>query len=175
MTKIIFVCGGHGVGKTYFCKMIVEQYQFTHHSSSQLITSKKQIQFPSNKRVEKINENQDYLIDAINELHIDNVLLLDGHFCLLNEKGEIVKLPKQTFRTLAPVGIILLKDTSEEILARLTKRDSMVAFDKKLVEALQREEIKYANEISSSLGNPLLIHNVNDPYDKVHEFIKSIY
>jgi adenylate kinase len=173
MSRVLFVSGGHGVGKTYFCKSLVNDYQFIHHSASELIASKKNQSFDSSKRVGQINENQDFLMQAIEELGLgDTILLLDGHFCVLNKSGEIVKIPEQTYVNLSPIGIILLIDDPESIHKRLTDRDNVQALNIDLIESLQREELSHAKEISSKLQIPLCVYSVQENRSEVDRFIQ---
>ncbi len=60
----------------------------------------KKSEIAKDKRVENIHMNQDILVDAINENLNDRMLyVLDGHFCLIKENGEISKVPEQTYRS----------------------------------------------------------------------------
>lgn len=175
MSRILFVSGGHGVGKTYFCRRLANDYQFVHHSASQLIASKKNQSFDSSKRVDQINENQDFLMMAIEELNLDDdILLLDGHFCILNKSGDIVRLPEQTYVNISPIGIILLVDNPESIHKRLKERDNILAWNINLVDSLQKEELSHAEAISSKLEIPLCIFSVNQNRSEVDRFIQSI-
>ncbi|MCM3340592.1 ATP-binding protein [Paenibacillus sp. MER TA 81-3] len=163
MKNIIFISGVHGVGKTQFCRELTNDYQLIHHTASQLIASKKQKHFDNSKRVSHITENQDYLIEAINELELlDTTLLLDGHFCVINEFSNIVRLPIQTFSDLLPRGIILLTDDEAHIHSRLVKRDSIAFIDIDMIRKLQQEELIFAQEISNMLHIPLCIYRVSD-------------
>lgn len=165
----------HGVGKTYFCEELASRYNLIHHSASKLIAAKKAISFDSSKRVGQISENQDYLIEAIKELKMEeSVLLLDGHFCLLNKSGEVVRLPSETFLNLSPIGIILIIDHVENISEKLSKRDKVQALSIDLIEQFQEEEIKYAKEIAASLQIPLFIHSVNENNKKLYVFVENI-
>ncbi len=175
MNRVLFVSGVHGVGKTYFCRNLVNDYKFIHHSASQLISSKKNQHFDSGKRVSQINENQDLLMMAIEELSLDEeILLLDGHFCLLNVSGEIVRLPEQTYVNISPIAIILLIDNPESIHKRLMDRDKVQALNIILIDSLQQEEISYAKEISSKLNIPLCIFSLNENRSEIDKFIQSI-
>ena len=82
---MIFVSGIHGVGKTYFCNMIKEKLGIRNFSASQLIAEKRKRNFSVDKCVSDIDDNQLFLLDAINELRqAGEEFILDGHFCLFN-------------------------------------------------------------------------------------------
>ena len=85
--KIIFLGGVHGVGKTSLCNKMCEELSIEGYSASNLIKRVKNVKFPTNKHSEEINGNQDTLIVAVNKyIRCKTACLLDGHFCLLNEK-----------------------------------------------------------------------------------------
>lgn len=175
MGKVLFVSGGHGVGKTFFCNYLVEKYRFVHHAASKLISQKKEVVFSNSKRIEGISENQSILIEAIKDLRLEReVLLLDGHFCLINLESKVVRLPTETFESLSPVGIILLIDSAENIQSRLKRRDGVTALDKELISLLQTEEIGYGTEIAKKLQVPLFIHSISESKEEVDNFIQSL-
>lgn len=175
MKEILFISGGHGVGKTSFCNYLVERYKFVHFTASNLISEKTGTFFSNSKRIEGISENQDILIEAIRDININGkVLLLDGHFCLINLDGKVVRLPAQTFKKLSPTGIIILVDAPQNINARLKARDGESALDEELIKHLQSEEITYGIELANLLGIPLLQHIISKSKDEVDLFIKDL-
>ncbi|GBG10267.1 hypothetical protein PAT3040_04989 [Paenibacillus agaridevorans] len=175
MAKILFVGGVHGVGKTYCCKELASRYDLIHRSASQLISAKMTIFFNSSKRVGQISENQEYLIEAIDELNLkESSLLLDGHFCLLDQSGEIVRLPEETYFNLSPAAIILIIDHAESISGKLFKRDQIQAFSIELIETFQENEIKYAKDIAAKHQIPLYIHSVNENNEELHSFVENM-
>ncbi|WP_449603303.1 ATP-binding protein [Paenibacillus sp. Marseille-Q9583] len=175
MSKIIFVSGVHGVGKTYLCNSLKQQYQFSHYSASQLIAKVKHKTFNQSKRVGEIKENQDFLISAIAGLNLNNeVMLLDGHFCIVNQSSEIIRLPDVTFRKLSPVGIILLMENPHIVYQRLQQRDNVSAFDLNFIGKLQEEEKKYSEEISNLLNVPLYIYSSDENNVGLDKFINTI-
>lgn len=81
---MIFVSGIHGVGKTYFCEMTRERLGIKFFSASELIAERKKQGFSPNKLVSDIDENQGFLLDAIECLRRDegNSLLMVIFACL---------------------------------------------------------------------------------------------
>ncbi|MCY9500281.1 AAA family ATPase, partial [Paenibacillus larvae] len=127
------------------------------------------------KKVSNITENQNYLIEAINELELlDHTLLLDGHFCVINEFNNTVRLPSQTFLDLSPKGIILLTDDEAQIYSRLVKRDTIAALDIPTIRKLQQEELICAKEISEMLHIPLCIYRVSDSRVVIDNFVQKL-
>lgn len=168
--KIIFVSGIHGVGKTTLCKKISKNLSLKHYSASQLISNLKYI----DKKVSNVSENQNDLLESINRnFNNEEYYILDGHFCLLDSCGIIVRVPFETFKSLGLKAIIVLVDEEQEILNRLSHRDGKsynIAFIKKF----QENEIYYAKEIAYNIGVPLKIINVNYGIDEMQSFINSV-
>lgn len=88
---MIFISGVHGVGKSYFCDMVKAATGIESYSASTLITQKKHSGFAKDKLIPDIDDNQQYLLQAVNELKGSGQnFILDGHFCLLNATGDTV-------------------------------------------------------------------------------------
>ncbi|HBJ79747.1 MULTISPECIES: ATP-binding protein [Fusobacterium] len=150
MVRIIFVAGIHGVGKTTYCQKRSNIDKIPHYSASELI--KKHV-FLNGKNTEKIERNQNILYSAIAELK-EEVIYLDGHFCLFNKEGKPEKIPKNIFEKLNIISIVLLYGDLKEILMRINKRDCSDYSIEKL-EQLQKNEIEYAEELAKELEIPL--------------------
>lgn len=171
---MIFISGVHGVGKSYFCDMVKEAIGIESYSSSTLIAQKKHYGFANDKLIPDIDDNQQYLFQAINELKDsgDN-FILDGHFCLLNASGKITRIPNDTFMSLKPEAIILLMEKSKVIAARRKERDGIdVAIQN--IEDFQQEECTYAKEVAADIGAKLFISGGAGDLAKAIDFIKSL-
>ena len=83
---VIFVSGIHGVGKDYFTRKIEEELGIKSYSASELISEYGNVNFNSDKKTKNIGSNQDYLLQAIRSEKLPKEYILNGHFCLLNEK-----------------------------------------------------------------------------------------
>jgi adenylate kinase len=117
-----------------------------------------------NKRVANIGENQDVLITAINEyLDFEKPYLLDGHFCLLNQNGDVAEIPLSTFEAISPVAIVVLFDDPNSIYTRLSERDKE-RYNTGSLSSFQENEINYAESVASYL---------NTPYLKANPFVDS--
>jgi adenylate kinase len=176
MNKILFVGGVHGVGKTYFCRGLVNDHGFVHYSASELIANQKKQSFDNSKRVAQVNENQYFLIRVIEELFIDDdeILLIDGHFCLFNQASQIVRIPEQIFGDLSPAGVILLVDHPESIYNRLISRDHVSPLSLDLIESLQQEEINHGKEVTLKLQIPFQLFSTIEGRGEVDLFIQNI-
>ena len=157
--KILFVGGIHGVGKSTLCDSICERMNVAHHSASELISKFGKVSHSANKRVTDVGKNQDVLIAATNEYLVEGrSYLLDGHFCLLNQNGEVVEIPLPTFKALSPVAIMVLFDDPNKIFARLKERDKEM-YDIDSLCSFQLRELDYSESVASKLNVPYLKAN----------------
>lgn len=168
---MIFLSGIHGVGKSHFCDIANKRFGIMSYSASELIAAKRNKGFRANKLVSNIDDNQVLLLDAINDLRQDgNEFILDGHFCLLNECGEITRIPQDTYTSLHPDAIILLTEKPQIIANRRFQRDG-VRQDIVEIITFQKAEQQYAGEISSLLRIPLIVSSGSDDLERVFNLI----
>ena len=168
---MIFISGVHGVGKSFFCDKVRDQVGMKSFSASALITERKKAGFPASKLIPDIDENQQYLLDAVEELKAsEQEFLLDGHFCLLDGSGKITRIPENTFTSLHPDAIILLTEDPAIIAERRRSRDGITAAIED-IRAFQDEEILYAQEIADLLGVPIRISKGNHDIDSTISFV----
>lgn len=147
--EIIFIAGVHGVGKTHYCNSLKDN-EIKSYSASELIRKYKKI---TEKMVKNIEENQNILLKAISYLQEEKIYL-DGHFCLLNTKKEIVQIPMQIFKKLGIKEIFILYSDVKSIADRLKKRDE-IEYSYSLINELQKSEIIYGKEVARQLNVPL--------------------
>jgi adenylate kinase len=156
---MIFVGGIHGVGKTFFCKKISQNFNLLHYAASVLISEEKKEQYSSNKKIINLDKNQDLLLTALQRHNlVSQDFLLDGHFCLLNKEGEVTKIPEETFKMLSPSSVIILIDSPDKIAERIFQRDK-VKYDIEFIAYFQKEEIDYAQKITAKMEIPIHIIN----------------
>lgn len=173
MIIVIFVSGIHGVGKTYFCNIMKKRLNVESYSASQLIAARRNERFSGNKLVSDIDDNQDLLVAAIDEFRkAGKEFILDGHFCLLNESGEITRIPLNTYMLLKPDVIILLTEKPEIIADRRLQRDNVCQGISEIA-VFQEEEVCYAKEIAERLEVSLVISRGKNDIDKIVDFIKG--
>lgn len=172
--RIIFVGGVHGVGKTSLCNKVCEELNIGHYSASDLIKKVKNVEFPINKRIKGIEENQDSLIVAVDKcIECETVCLLDGHFCLLDSDGKVIDIPMSTFLSLSPIAIIVLNDEPNNIYSRIKDRDG----EKTGIDDLaifQENEIKYSKSVSEALEVPYLLANPFADSEIIKNFISTL-
>ena len=151
MKNIIFVGGIHGVGKSTLCKEACKTLKFEYLSASGLLKWAEVNNNKKNKEVENLDRNQDMLINGlINFVNSGDIYMLDGHFCLLNKKKSICKIPISTFESINPLAIITITEEISTILSRLKERDE-ISYDYNLLNEMQKLEIEYAKEIAKHL------------------------
>lgn len=171
---IFFLAGVHGVGKTSLSSRLSDKLKIPTISAGALI--QKQIKHPtwsSDKKTKEILHNQLRLISAVQAYHLQvKDFILDGHFSLLNESGEVTSIEVDIFDALKLSGVIFIEDQPREIAARLEARDT-VSWDVDLIAALQKSEKKVAFQLRDTFNIPLLI---SEPkfFESVYEFIFEI-
>ncbi|WP_187647750.1 ATP-binding protein [Nitrosophilus labii] len=165
MGKVVFVGGIHGVGKTTFCNKLTEIYNgsLKHLSASEIIKKYKNYAFKEfeHKKVKDIDINQKLLIEGLKKEREKDNILLDGHFVLLDEKGNIKRIGIETYMALQVNGIILLLDKPKEIIKRLNIRAPNHSFTINLLETMQDEELSWAKEVAKILKLPFKEINFN--------------
>ncbi len=167
---MIFCSGIHGVGKDYFLKKIEEATGVKSYSASTLIEEYGRVQFDSNKRTKDISGNQDYLIEAIRSGNLPKEYILNGHFCLLNSRGEPERIPIETFYELKPNRIIILKEKPEIIVGRRMIRDRQEVSVED-TKRFQEEEIAYGKEVAKKLEVPIGVFDATKETGKAARFI----
>lgn len=149
--KAILLSGVHGVGKGFFLDKIKKYIQsYNIYSASSLIEKFQPSTDAGYKKVSNVNSNQDVLIKAIEQERNRNIkdFILDGHLCIFNAAGDIVRIPEYFFVETHMNGIILLQDSPCTICDRISQRDSK-KIDISAIESMQEEEKKYASELQN--------------------------
>lgn len=171
---MIFVSGIHGVGKSFFCKKVRDLIGHNFYSASSLIAQQKNRGFEKDKLISNIDDNQHYLLRALENLsEVESCYFLDGHFCLLNTEGEVQRVPLVTFVNIKPTAIILLTEDPEIIAQRRFERDG-VRQDIMQIECFQEQESQYAKEVAAHLKIPLFISRGALDIDKAIDFAKEM-
>ena len=171
---MIFVSGVHGVGKSHFCNLVKETIGIETYSASTLIAKKKQSGFAKDKFIPDIDDNQQYLLLAVDEIKATGKnFILDGHFCLLNASGEVQRIAYNTFTMLKPDAIVLLAEKPEVIVSRRRKRDN-IEVTTQSIKSFQQEEKAYATEVATNIGAKLFISEGADDLVNAIDFIKTL-
>lgn len=170
-TKIIAVIGIHGVGKNHILSQISNDIYFKWYDASSLI--KIEIgESDKAKKVIDINSNQKILIDSIGKNIIDSIAILNGHFCIINNKNEIHRIPKEILKKLNIIKVILIVDDIDKISNRIKLRDN-VDWDKQFLNRLQKAEKEYSTEVTREFNIPQFIHKNGDDLEGIVKFINE--
>ena len=158
--KYILLVGVHGVGKTTLLENLKKDVRFVALSISDLIRRAGNKIQSSDKFTKNIANNQELWKEELaNYSFKDNdVVILDGHFTLLNHSKEIVELPFSTFDGLEISKIILKKENPIIIRERLEKRDNQY-WEQELIESFQESEENQALEFSRLKNIPIFIYD----------------
>lgn len=167
---MIFCSGIHGVGKDFFLKKVEEVTGIKSYSASSLIETYGSVEFDEDKRTPNINRNQECLLQALKSEKLPKEYILNGHFCLLNEKGEPERIPIKTFYELNPSKIIILTEKPEIIVGRRMIRDRKEVSVEE-TEKFQKEEIIYGKEVAKKLGIPIKVFDVRNENKQAIKFI----
>lgn len=159
--KVIFIAGVHGVGKGHLCSQMSKVLGVPCFSASQLIRNTKQKAVDDQKCVIDAEENQDYLIEALRNLHVStDYIILDGHFCL-HGGDHVIDVPVGTFENMGLRSIVLLQDAAQSIHDRMLDRDGH-ALEVSIINSLQNNEIERAKCIAELLRVPLCVSAIHD-------------
>ncbi len=137
MTKIVFVSGIHGVGKSTLCNKLFDEFGWKHYSCSDLIKQNSDY-IESSKLVVNADKNQEALLRGVSLIE-DDTILLDGHFCLLGRELNIIELDMVVFESLSPSIVINVTCDENIILERLNARDGKTIPHGVLIDLQSRE------------------------------------
>ncbi len=138
-SRIAFIGGIHGVGKSTICRQICSELKLKYLSAGKQIKWTDINDDTKNKKVKDIPDMQNRLI----------LYLLDEHYCLLNSNSKYI--PIEIFQRINPFSLNLILCNTDEVKNRLEARDNRY-YDYSLLEHLQNEELIYAKYLSKELG-----------------------
>lgn len=154
---VIFLAGAHGVGKTFMGKPAAESAGCRYATASSLIRDELggMQNWGENKRTKNVTSNQDALVAAVSRI-VENesaMLVLDGHFVLRNESGDLVSLPAAIFKRLGLSSVILIESPAPVVAARLEERGAPQSIED--ISRLAEAELHSAERICKEIGIPL--------------------
>lgn len=147
--KNILFSGVHGVGKGFFLEKIKKEIEIYNIYSASTLIEKYQLSTDAGyKKVRNVKNNQDILIKAIKEtkLNDESSFILDGHLCIFDLEGNVVRIPENFFYETQIEGIVLLQDCPDVIFDRINARDGK-EISVQSIEKMQYEEQRFAEEL----------------------------
>lgn len=173
MIDYVFLSGIHGVGKSTLANKINDECHVFQKSVSDLIRQAGKRIEQKQKSTSDIDTNQLLWKEELNNLSIENkILILDGHFSLLNEERKVVPLPFTTFDGTNMKKIILKRENPVVIQERLRIRDG-VLYSIEEVENFQGIETERANLYSKINSIPIFIYDNDDCFSNLIKFIEE--
>lgn len=173
MFRLYFIGGTFGAGKSTLCQSLSESLPAEHHKASELIGHAPMPDDATGKATDQVFSNQERLIMAVSGLKVaDEIILLDGHFCLLDEVHAIVRIPVDVFQRLQPSALVLIEAEPLQILNRIQRRDGR-RIDIGLIQQLILSEREHGHAVSKKLGVPILIANASTPPREVDSFLRT--
>jgi adenylate kinase len=172
--NLIFVGGVHGVGKTWLCDALSDRLGFEHLSASALIRKAQHAPATTNKSVKNVDENQVALLNVLDDaIQSNKAYIMDGHFCLWGEDGQIVDIPDAIYAAISPKAIITVYDEPDAVILRLKNRDNK-GYSLKLLTDFQIRELARAKEIADSLGIPMYSYKARTELVPLVDIIRSL-
>lgn len=170
--EFTLLVGIHGVGKTTLTKKLKKLLTITSLSISDLIRKSGNNIQTNDKLTKGINQNQELWEEELIKIPFDEeeIVFLDGHFTLLNQEGDIIKLPFSTFDGINLNKIILKIEEPKVIQERLENRDHK-EWDVKLITDFQNSEIERAQEFSKLKNIPIFVYESNSQMSDLEDFI----
>lgn len=164
--------GVHGVGKTTLLNNLRDDIQFTALSISNLIRQAGNEIRLNNKFTGNIANNQELWKQelATYPFQKDEIVILDGHFTLLDSLGQIIELPYSTFDGLKINRIILKIEDPSIIQKRLMKRDNN-HWDKDLIDSFQAKEQRRVIEFAQLEKIPLFLYDNDSKLEELKQFL----
>jgi len=155
-SSMLFVGGIHGVGKSTMCQKALGPIGYRCETASSLIAAYGN-RFHQGKKVADVGANQVALLEQLRISRKQYLrFILDGHFTLINAKGNVERIEPDVFAEIAPDRLILVKGDPKVISSRLSVRDGR-KWDFGFLEKFQHEEEEHAKYVSEKIGVPLQI------------------
>ena len=157
--KSILFSGVHGVGKGFFLKKIIKEIEgYNVYSASALIEKYNPSTDAGYKKVCNVKDNQEALVKAVKEekLKNENSFILDGHLCIFDMEGNVVRIPENFFGETQIEVIVLLQDCPKMISDRINTRDGE-EISIQSIEKMQYEEQKFAEELWEKYKIPYVV------------------
>jgi adenylate kinase len=173
MFHLYFIGGTFGAGKSTLCKTLGQLLPGEHLKASELINFIPNPDDTTGKSTDQVISNQERLIEALAIRRAsDGTVLLDGHFCLIDDTYTIVRLPIDVFQRLNPSALVLVESNPDEIVNRIKLRDGR-DINPDIINQLVQAEREHSQFISEVLRVPIMIVNSLTPIINILAFLQS--
>lgn len=170
----IFLAGIYGVGKSTLAEKISIATHIPYYSAGDLISAQNGEKYGPNKAVADKNRNQDVLTECVSELlQSQTRILLAGHFCILDKRGQVDLLPATVFDKLKIEKIILLEAAPSTIQSHLESRDDK-KYSTHIIETMLKTENRAAQEVALHLAVPFILHKMNYSEHDLNEILSIL-
>jgi len=159
---IVFVGGVHGAGKTTMSRRLAVALAASHVTAGTLIRETANYETITagigNKAVPDVNANQELLLRGLAQYRrsATGLIVLDGHFSLMEPSGATVAIPVGIFLAIAPIAIVLVKSDPRVVHSRLLQRDG-AAPPLERISSFSESERVHAQAVSTALNVPMFI------------------
>jgi adenylate kinase len=171
--RLYFVGGAFGVGKSSLCQTLCSLLPAEHLTASDLIRYAPNPGEATGKATDQVLDNQERLTTALDIRRTGSgTVLLDGHFCLLDNTHSIVRLPVNVFERIQPNAIVLVEAKVREIVDRIKQRDGR-EIHPTLIQGLIQAEREHSRAISQSLGVPIMTVNGTIAAEDIVTFLRA--
>jgi adenylate kinase len=173
MYCLYFIGGTFGAGKSTLCQTLSRLLPGEHLKASELVRYTPDPKDPTGKATCQVFGNQERLIAALAQRRAaPATVLLDGHFCLLDEIHTIVRLPVYVFRRIQPSAFVLVESSLREVLDQIRRRDGR-EMDPVLIRRLIEAEREHSEIVSKALGVPIMNVNASTPIGDIMGFLRT--
>lgn len=163
---LVFVGGVHGSGKTTICRLIAEAYPAVHVTAGALIREAADAGHvvtvgAQDKAVPDVDANQAVLLGGLEAYRTRTgedvrLLLLDGHFSLMDAGGALVNVPLAVFREIGPGAVLLVETDPAMVYQRLAVR-AVDAPSSETIARMGARERERAATIADALDIPMWV------------------
>ncbi|EDU3846311.1 AAA family ATPase [Salmonella enterica subsp. enterica serovar Essen] len=170
---LIFIAGAHAVGKSTLCNAVISKENFIHKSASELIAEGKKQNWGIDKQTITPEDNQLVLLEQLAKYkQMEESLLLDGHFVLIDKNKNFIALQEDIFNKMNLDGVILIECDDHVIEQRFSSRGAILKYSPTELRLLERNN---AERICKSLDIPLVVlfNPTIDEFKHALKYIKA--
>jgi hypothetical protein len=166
MFCLYFVGGTFAAGKSTLCQSLSHLLPGEHLKASELIRYSPNPEDATGKATGAVLDNQDRLIAALATRRLTPAhVLLDGHFCLIDETYAVVPIPLSVFQRIQPSALVLVECGLSEIIFLISRHLSTLVVNGVFLptKILENYGTTTSTAVHLSLTFYIFIHFPNGP------------